>query len=58
MHKIDVFVADVLEAGAKNKNPLLKWLERLSGFYDGRFGGKNWREKEKNFWEERTKPYK
>jgi response regulator RpfG family c-di-GMP phosphodiesterase len=55
MANIAVFVADVLEAIDKNKNPWVKWFERLSSFYDKRFGGKHWREKEKNFWEKRTK---
>ncbi|MBN2033644.1 MAG: response regulator [Deltaproteobacteria bacterium] len=52
---IATFVADVLEAADKNKSPWIKWFERLSGYYDKRFGGKRWREKEKEFWEERIK---
>jgi len=55
MGNIATFVADVLEAFDKNKNPWLKWFERLSRFYDKRFGGKQWREKEKEFWEKRIK---
>ncbi|MGM0426715.1 MAG: hypothetical protein ACQEQ7_05720 [Thermodesulfobacteriota bacterium] len=56
MDKITVFVADVLEATEENKNPWGKWFERLAGFYDRKFGGTDWREKEKAFWEEKGRP--
>jgi hypothetical protein len=36
----------VLEALEKSKNPWVRMMERLGGFYDKRFGGTNWREKE------------
>ena len=49
------FVADVLEAREKRRSPWVRWFERLTEFYDRRFGGTDWREKEKDFWEERTK---
>jgi len=52
---IDVFVADVLEAKQKNKSAWIKMFERLGSFYDRKFGGPDWREKEKEFWEKRTK---
>jgi len=55
MANIAAFVADVLEAVNKNKSPWIKWFERLGRFYDKRFGGKEWREKEKEFWEKRIK---
>jgi len=55
MPNIATFVADVLEAVDKNKSPWIKWFERLGSFYDKRFGGKQWREKEKEFWEKRIK---
>ena len=55
MADIATFVADVLEAMDKKKSPWIKWFERLSSFYDKRFGGKQWREKEKEFWEKRIK---
>ena len=41
---IDVFVSDVLEAKEKDKNPWLRWYDRLGGFFDKRFSGPNWRE--------------
>jgi DNA-binding NtrC family response regulator len=44
--KIAIFVADVLDALEKKKNPWVRMMERLGGFYDKRFGGTNWREKE------------
>ena len=53
--QIDIFVADVLEAKQKNKTAWIKVLERLGNFYDRKFGGPDWREKEKEFWEKRTK---
>ena len=55
MSKIDVFVADVLEARDKKKNPWEKWFERLGGFYDKKFHGTHWREQEKEFWEKKLK---
>ncbi len=53
--KIDLFVADVLEAKQKNKSAWIKVFERLGHFYDRKFGGPDWREKEQEFWERRTK---
>jgi len=58
IHKIEIFVADVIEAAEKKKNPWVKCFERLGSFYDKRFGGTDWREKEKEFWESRTKCFK
>jgi DNA-binding NtrC family response regulator len=48
--KIDIFLADILEAREKNKNVWAKWYERLSGFCDRRFGT-NWREQDPEFWD-------
>ena len=58
MGNIALFVADVLESRSKGKSPLIKWFERLGGFYDRRFGGRDWREKEKDFWEKRIRALK
>lgn len=49
------FLADVLMAKEENRNPWARWFERLAGYYDRRFHGVKWREKEKKFWEERVK---
>ena len=53
--ELPAFIVDVLEAREKRRSPWIKWFERLSRFYDRRFGGTDWREKEKDFWERRTK---
>jgi DNA-binding response OmpR family regulator len=47
--KIDVFVADIIEARERKKNVWAKWYERLSGFCDRRFGT-NWRDEDPEFW--------
>ena len=57
MSNIAVFVADVIEAKEKKKNAWTKWFERLGGFYDRKFVGPNWREKEKEFWEKKLKQF-
>lgn len=55
MQEIDFFVADVLQALEMKKNTWEKWLDRLGGFYDSQFQGTNWRNHEKQFWEEKVK---
>ena len=55
MKNIVVFVADVIEAMEKKKSPWVRWFDRLGSFYDKKFGGTDWREKERKFWEERLK---
>ena len=52
---IPVFVADVLEAIDKKKSPWQRVFDRLGAFYDTKFGGPDWREKEKAFWEEQMR---
>ena len=47
INSIDLFIADVLEAKEKKKNPWVKWFERLGSFYDKRFHVTNWREQDK-----------
>jgi CheY-like chemotaxis protein len=47
---IAIFVADVVEAVDKGKSAWIRLFERLGGFYDKRFGGTDWREKEMEFW--------
>ena len=49
MSKIDIYLADILEALEKNKNVWAKWYERLSKFCDKRFG-ENWRDEDPEFW--------
>jgi DNA-binding NtrC family response regulator len=55
--KIDLFVADVLEAVDKKKNPWVRWLERLGSFYDKKFTGPNWREEEQEFWNKKLNQF-
>ncbi|ODS38597.1 MAG: response regulator receiver protein [Candidatus Altiarchaeales archaeon WOR_SM1_79] len=55
--KIDLFVADVLEAVEEKKNPWVRWLERLGSFYDRKFTGPNWREQEREFWDKNLKQF-
>jgi len=49
MSKVDIYLADILEAREKKKNVWVKWYERLSGFCDRRFGP-NWRDDNPDFW--------
>jgi DNA-binding NtrC family response regulator len=46
MNQIATFVADVIQSIEKKKSPWQRLLERLGGYYDRRFGGTDWREKE------------
>ncbi|RLB44040.1 MAG: response regulator [Deltaproteobacteria bacterium] len=54
MSKVDVYLADILEAREKKKNVWVKWYERLSGFCDRRFGPK-WKEEDPEFWDDLLK---
>lgn len=47
-------VAEVIEALEQGKSTWDKMFDRLSDYYDRRFNGPNWREKEKAFWAEKT----
>jgi len=57
INNIGLFVADIIEAKEKKKNVWLKWYDRLGTFFDRRFSGPNWREEQKEFWDEMLKPY-
>ncbi|MEJ2587885.1 MAG: response regulator [Deltaproteobacteria bacterium] len=48
--KVDIYLADILEAIDQNKNVWAKWYERLSGFCDRRFGP-NWKDDDPEFWD-------
>ncbi len=54
INNIGVFIADVFEAKENDKSSWVKWFDRLSNFCDQRFGGTDWREKEREFWEKKT----
>lgn len=49
------FLASVLEARQISANSWARWFESLGDFYDKRFGGTDWRDKEREFWEEKLK---
>ena len=51
MQQIATFVADVLDAKEKKKNPWVRWYDRLGSTMDRVFTGPNWREQQKEFWE-------
>jgi hypothetical protein len=53
LHNISLFVADIIQARKQKRNVWVKWLERLGDFYDRKFTGPNWREKEKEFWDKK-----
>jgi DNA-binding response OmpR family regulator len=46
MSRIATFVADVLDSIRKNMSPWKRLVENLGDFYDTKFGGTDWREKE------------
>ncbi|PKN61403.1 MAG: response regulator [Deltaproteobacteria bacterium HGW-Deltaproteobacteria-15] len=49
------FIADVLDAIEKKKSPWKRMYDTLGGFYDKRFNGPDWREKENAYWERKMK---
>lgn len=51
MGNITTFLNDVLEAKEKGKSFWWRWLDRFASYYDGKFGP-NWRDKDKEFWED------
>jgi len=53
MDSIAIYIADVIEGMEKGKNTWSKLFERLGKYYDERFGGPDWREKEKEFWKDK-----
>ena len=55
MVDIPLFVADVIDAKDKGKNPWVRWYDRLGSFFDAIFTGPNWRELEKKFWKDRLR---
>ena len=55
INEIATYIADVLEATEEGKNPWVRWYQRLGRFFDKRFGGTDWREKERDFWEKRAR---
>jgi len=50
MMNIAVFLNDILEAQEKGKSVVGRWLERLSSYYDQKFG-LGWQKQDKEFWD-------
>ena len=50
LFEIDVFLADVLEDGFKNRGLLGKWFGRLKGYYENKFGP-DWLDEYKGAWQ-------
>jgi DNA-binding response OmpR family regulator len=57
INKIQLFVADVLETKERNESPWVRVFKRLTGYYDKQFGGTDWREKERSFWENKFRRF-
>lgn len=55
MIDIEIFLTDVFTSLNKKKSTWERLFERLGGFYDDRFHGTGWREKEKEFWEKKMR---
>jgi DNA-binding NtrC family response regulator len=53
MAEIATYIADVLEAKERNKNPWVRWYKRLGSYFDIIFTGPNWREQENDFREKK-----
>ena len=49
MSEIKVYLTDILEAKEKGENFWWRWMDRLGSLYDKKFGP-DWKEKDKNFW--------
>ena len=55
--RIAEFILDVLEARKMQKNIWTRWFNSLGSYYDNKFGGADWREMEREFWEEKLKDW-
>jgi DNA-binding NtrC family response regulator len=57
MFEIDVYLREIFLAKEKGIEKTGNWFERLSAFFDNRFGH-GWKNKDKKFWNEFDKTYK
>ncbi len=48
--KVDVYLADIIDARERKKNVFVRWYDRLSGFCDRRFGP-DWKDEDPHFWD-------
>lgn len=57
LFNIKAIAAEVIHAIENKKSPWEKMFIRLATFYDKRFNGPDWREKRKQFWDEKRKHF-
>ena len=57
VQNIRTFIADIIESKDQKKNSWTRWFDRLGGYFDKKFVGEDWREKEREFWEKRLKQF-
>ena len=50
MGDIVILLEELLEDAQKNRNPLVRWLERWGSYFDQKFGSE-WKKEEGDFWE-------
>lgn len=50
MEDIETYISDVLEALEMKKNTWVRWYDRFGGYFDKKFHGTDWREKENSYW--------
>ena len=50
IQNITTYLNDILEAKDAGKSSRWRWLDRLGGYYDRKFG-QDWKDNNKEFWE-------
>ncbi len=55
--EIDLYLAEIFQAGKKGAEKSGNWFARLSSFFDDRFGH-GWKNKDKKFWQEFDETFK
>jgi CheY-like chemotaxis protein len=53
--EIAAFLADVFEAIDEHKSPWVRLFDRLGGYFDRKFHGTQWHDREAEFWENKLK---
>ena len=54
MNQIDIYLEDVLEAKEQQKDPWTKWFDRFVSFFDTKFSGADWRDKEREYFKKKA----
>jgi len=55
MSQTDIYLEDVLEAKEQQKDPWIKWFDRFISFFDTKFSGADWRDKEREYFKKKIK---